>query len=132
MWSIRTSRSASARTSASRRPAGSSPIKVAYIGAGSGAFARQVCTDILHVDGLDSGEFALCDIDAPRLDLAQQLVAKLVDLSGKDWKVTSSTDRRPVLEGADFVLHSIEAAGLATLRHASDSRPTYGVDPCTG
>src|SRR5207245_304885 len=77
MSSIRTSPSASARTSVNRRRAGSFRIKVAYIGAGSGAFARQVCTDILHVDGLDSGEFALCDIDAPRLDLAHQLVAKL-------------------------------------------------------
>ncbi len=106
--------------------------KIAYIGAGSGAFARQVCTDILTVDGLDEGEFALCDIDAPRLDLAHQLVEKLALRSGKAWKVTSSTDRRNVLDGADFVVNSIEVAGLANVRHDYDIPLKYGVDQCIG
>ena len=108
------------------------PIKIAYIGAGSGAFARQVCTDILALDGIDDGEFALCDIDAPRLDLAHQLVTKLVDRSGKSYKVTSSTDRNDVLDGADFVVNSIEVAGLANVRHDYDIPLKYGVDQCIG
>jgi len=106
--------------------------KIAYIGAGSGAFARQVCTDILAVDGLDSGEFALCDIDADRLQLAQQLVETLVARSGKDWKVSSSTERNDLLDGADFVVNSIEVAGLRNVRHDYDIPLRYGVDQCIG
>jgi alpha-galactosidase len=84
------------------------------------------------VDGLDSGEFALCDIDAPRLELAHQLVEKLVERSGKDWKVTSSTDRNDVLDGAHFVVNSIEVAGLRNVRHDYDIPLKYGVDQCIG
>src|SRR5918996_5456096 len=106
--------------------------KVTYIGAGSGVFARQVITDILEVDGLDSGEFALVDIDERRLDLSRRLVSKLVERSGKDWKVTSSTERRDVLDGADYVVNSIEVAGLANVRHDYDIPMRYGVDQCIG
>ena len=106
--------------------------KIAYIGAGSGVFARQVITDILEVDGLDSGEFALVDIDERRLDLSHRLVSKLVERSGKDWKVTSSTERRDLLDGSDYVVNSIEVAGLANVRHDYDIPLRYGVDQCIG
>ena len=61
--------------------------KVAIIGAGSG-FTRPLCTDIMLVDGLDSGEFALVDIDSKRLELAHGLVEKVIDLTGKKYTVT--------------------------------------------
>jgi alpha-galactosidase len=106
--------------------------KVTYIGAGSAVFARQVVTDILCIDGLDSGEFALVDIDAERLELAHRLVEKLVERSGKDWKVTSTTERRDVLDGSDYVVNSIEVAGLDCVRHDYDIPLKYGVDQCIG
>ena len=46
-------------------------VKVALIGAGSAVFARGMITDILAIDGLDSGTFALVDLDTERLELAQ-------------------------------------------------------------
>lgn len=103
-----------------------------YIGAGSAVFARQVVTDVLAVDGLDSGEFALVDVDAERLELARQLVEKLVEWSGKDWKVTSSTERRDLLDGSDYVVNSIEVAGLANVQHDYEIPLRYGVDQCIG
>lgn len=106
--------------------------KVTYIGAGSAVFARQVITDILCIDGLDSGEFALVDVDAERLELARQLVSKLVERSGKDWKVFASTERRALLDGSDYVANSIEVAGLANVRHDYDIPRRYGVDQCIG
>jgi alpha-galactosidase len=106
--------------------------KVTYVGAGSGVFARQVITDILEVDGLDSGEFALVDVDAKRLDQSRRLVEKLVERSGKDWKVSSSVERRDLLDGSDYVVNSIEVAGLANVRHDYDIPMRYGVDQCIG
>ncbi len=106
--------------------------KITYIGAGSAVFARQVITDVLAIDGLDDGEFALVDIDEARLDLAHELVEKLVERSGKPWKVTASTDRNDLLTGSDYVVNSIEVAGLDSVRHDYDIPMRYGVDQCIG
>ena len=37
---------------------------ITILGAGSAVFARQLMTDILQIEGLDEGCFALVDIDA--------------------------------------------------------------------
>jgi alpha-galactosidase len=106
--------------------------KVTFIGAGSAVFARQLITDILAVDGLDAGSFALVDIDPTRLELARQIAERLVELSGKDWTVEASTDRMEVLRGTDYVVNSIEVAGLQNVRHDYDIPLKYGIDQCIG
>src|SRR2546428_3921593 len=106
--------------------------KVTMIGAGSAVFARQVITDTLAIDGLDAGQFALVDIDAERLEVARQIAERLVDLSGKRWTVTASTDRREVLHDTDYVVNSIEVAGLQNVRPDYDIQLKYGVDQCIG
>jgi alpha-galactosidase len=106
--------------------------KVTLVGAGSAVFARQLMTDILAIDGLDSGTFALVDIDATRLDLARRIAERLVELTGKRWKVLASTDRTEVLEGSDYIINSIEVAGLQNVRHDYDIPMRYGVDQCIG
>jgi alpha-galactosidase len=106
--------------------------KVSFIGAGSAVFARQLMTDILAVDGLDEGEFALVDIDAKRLELARGIAERLVELSGKRWRVRASTDRRELLAGSDYVINSIEVAGLRNVRFDYEIPMGYGVDQCIG
>ncbi|MDQ5853216.1 MAG: alpha-galactosidase [Chloroflexota bacterium] len=106
--------------------------KVTMVGAGSAVFARQIITDILALEGLDSGTFALVDIDAERLDLARQIAEKLVQMAGKDWSVEATTDRREALPGSDFIVNSIEVAGLANVRHDYEIPMKYGVDQCIG
>ena len=105
---------------------------VTFIGAGSAVFARQIMTDILAVEGLDAGEFRLVDIDERRLDLARRMAEKLVDISGKSWNVAASTDRRQLLEGSDFVVNTVEVAGLANVEHDYEIPLRYGVDQCIG
>jgi alpha-galactosidase len=102
------------------------------VGAGSAVFARQVITDILAVDGLERGTFALVDIDPERLELARLIVERLVDIAGKEWTLEASTDRRDVLEGTDYVVNSIEVAGLQNVRADYDIPMKYGVDQCIG
>jgi len=102
------------------------------VGAGSAVFARQLMTDILAVEGLDEGTFALVDIDATRLDLARRIAERLVELSGKRWSVKASTDRAEVLEGSDYVISSIEVAGLKHVRADYEIPKRYGVDQCIG
>ncbi len=106
--------------------------KIAIIGAGSVMFAKQLMTDILLTPGLEEGEFALVDIDAPRLELAAQMGELLVSLSGRKWRVTASTDRREVMADSDYIIHTIEVAGLPNVRHDYDIPKKYGVDQCIG
>lgn len=89
-------------------------------------------TDILAIDGLDEGEFALVDIDSRRLDLAYQIAQRLVELSGKRWSVIASTDRAEVLAGSDYAISSIEVAGLDNVRADYEIPMRYGVDQCIG
>ena len=106
--------------------------KVTFVGAGSAVFARQLMTDLLAVDGLEHGTFALVDIDPGRLELARRIAERLVELSGKRWSVVASTDRLSVLAGTDYVINSIEVAGLEHVRADYDIPKRYGIDQCIG
>src|ERR1700682_1858239 len=106
--------------------------KVTFVGAGSAVFARQLMTDILAIDGLDEGAFALVDIDPTRLERARRIAERLVELSGKRWSVMASNERREVLQGSDYVINSIEVAGLAHVRADYEIPMRFGVDQCIG
>lgn len=106
--------------------------KVTIIGAGSAVFATQLMNDILCTAALDSGTFALVDIDVERLELAHGMAEHLISKSGRDWNVIASIDRRQMLPGSDFVISTIEVAGLANVRHDYDIPLKYGVDQCIG
>src|SRR2546427_5287941 len=106
--------------------------KVTFIGAGSAVFARQLMTDILTVEGLEEGTFALVDVDPDRLELARRIAERLVELSGKRWRVEASTQRLDVLTGTEYVINSIEVAGLQNVRHDYEIPLRYGVDQCIG
>jgi alpha-galactosidase len=105
---------------------------ITILGAGSTVFARQLITDILQIEGLDEGCFALVDIDPVRLELAHQVAERLIAHSGKRWSVRASTERRELLAGSDFIINSIEVAGLANVRHDFDIPMKYGINQCVG
>src|SRR5439155_14590194 len=67
--------------------------KITYVGAGSAEFAARLITDVVATPGLDSGTFALVDIDAERLELSRRIAEKVVAASGKAWQVVAFTER---------------------------------------
>lgn len=95
-------------------------------------FARRVITDILLIQGLDGGEIALIDIDAERLSLITRLAERLVERSGKAWTVRASTERADLLPGTDFLINTIEVAGVANVAHDYEIPLRYGIDQCIG
>jgi len=107
-------------------------IRVAIIGAGSAEFAAELMTDLLCTPTLPTGTFALVDIDAERLDLARQMGELLIERTGRDWTVEASANRADVLPGCDYVINTIEVAGLDNVRHDYDIPMKYGVDQCIG
>jgi len=106
--------------------------RVTFVGAGSAVFARQLMTDILCIEGLPPGTFALVDVDADRLEVARRIAARLAALFDRDWAVVASTDRADVLAGSDVVINSIEVAGRPNVGHDYDIPLKYGVDQCIG
>lgn len=108
------------------------PVKIGILGAGSTVFARQLITDLLCTPGLEQGTFALVDIDPARLELAHRAAEKLVQASGRQWSVEASVDRAQLLGGSDYVINTIEVAGLRSVRHDYDIPLKYGVDQCIG
>lgn len=106
--------------------------KVTLIGAGSTEFATELMTDILCTPNLDEGTFALVDIDAERLELVHRMADYLIERSGRRWTVEAGTDRTKHLSGSDFVINTIEVAGLPNVRFDYDIPLKYGVDQCIG
>jgi alpha-galactosidase len=109
-----------------------SPLTVTLIGAGSTEFAAELMVDLVCTPDLGGGTINLVDIDAERLELAHAVGESLAARSGGGWRIAATTDRATVLAGSDFVINTIEVAGLANVRHDYEIPLRYGVDQCIG
>ena len=107
------------------------PLKIVFLGAGS-AFFQKLLTDVLSMSGAESGEMALVDIDAERLELSSQIGERLIKQMGKQWTLSATRDRREVLAGADYIINCIEVSGTAVVQYDNDIPAKYGVYQCIG
>lgn len=109
------------------------PVKVTMLGAGS-HFTHPLMNDIISIEGAERGEIALVDLDESRLKPMAEIVQRLLEHYGKDegWRVTATTDRAEALPGSDYVINSIDVAGVECVRHDNDIPLKYGVDQCIG
>lgn len=87
--------------------------KIAFLGAGSTVFARNVLGDCLHVPALQDAEIALIDIDAERLGVSEMMVKNLARNLGAAAQVRSylAADAATALAGADYVVNAIQVGG---------------------
>src|SRR4051812_10228724 len=86
--------------------------RIAFIGAGSTVFTRNIVGDLLAIDELaDSTTFALMDIDEARLRTSEVATRRLIEARGSSATVEATPDRRAALEGADFVVSSFQVGG---------------------
>lgn len=85
--------------------------KIAMIGAGSTVFMKNLVGDILQDKRLKHAEIALMDIDEKRLKASEAVARKLVEQLGAKATISSTTERRRALAGADYVVLMIQVAG---------------------
>ncbi|WP_439562519.1 alpha-glucosidase/alpha-galactosidase [Roseinatronobacter sp.] len=85
--------------------------KIAFIGAGSTVFMKNLIGDALLRPALASAHIALMDIDSARLEESAVVARKLVASLGAGARVTATTDRRVALDGADFVIVAFQIGG---------------------
>src|SRR4051794_5808217 len=81
---------------------------IAFLGAGSVVFTRELLADILSFDELRGVTLALHDIDPERLETAAAIARRTADQLHARPVITASLDRRAALDGADFVINSIQ------------------------
>jgi alpha-galactosidase len=106
--------------------------KIALIGAGSVVFARRLITDILSFPSLQGSTLVLMDIDPLRLEMITALANKLVAQEKLPTQVIATTDRRAALDGADYVIVSIQVGGVDLFQHDIYIPRQYGIDQTVG
>src|SRR5919198_5104791 len=90
---------------------------IAFLGAGSVVFTRELLADILGFPELANAGIVLHDIDVERLETAEAIAGRTADQLGVAPRIRTSTDRRAALDGADYVINTIQVGmHAATVR----------------
>lgn len=85
--------------------------KIAFIGAGSTVFSKNILGDSFISPALRDSEFALYDIDLQRLKESETMLRILNENLGNHGKIVAYTDRKQALAGADYVINAIQVGG---------------------
>jgi len=105
--------------------------KIVIIGAGSG-FGQRLSLDIMAYPELQDSTISLVDINQKHLDPVVEFVKKAAEMNNLPTKVEGATDRKEVLEGADYVITAISVGGPAydgvPYYHEIMIPRSYGVD----
>ena len=84
------------------------PPKIAFVGAGSVEFTKNLLGDIFTFPELAAADIALHDIDAGRLEAAEAIARWTNESVGAAATITSSRDRREALAGAEYVINMVQ------------------------
>ena len=82
--------------------------KIAFVGAGSVEFTKNLLGDILTFPELAAAHIALHDIDDERLEAAEAIARWTNATVGARATITSTLDRRAALAGADYVINIVQ------------------------
>ena len=93
--------------------------KIAFIGAGSTVFAKNLIGDILAYPELAGATLSLHDIDEQRLHTTQVVAERLARGRGAHPTIEAHLDRRAALDGADFAISMFQVGGY---------RPSTAID----
>ncbi len=85
--------------------------RIAFLGAGSTVFAKNVLGDCILTPEIPDLSIALHDIDPARLDDSKRMIETIARNAGRKVPVTATLDRRAALQGADFVVNAIQVGG---------------------
>lgn len=90
--------------------------KIAFIGAGSTVFMKNILCDVLQREALKNAHFSMMDIDLQRLNESEFVITKLISRLAVAATYSLHTDLKEALQDADFVITAFQVGGY---------------DPCT-
>jgi alpha-galactosidase len=85
--------------------------KIAFVGAGSTIFAKNLMGDILSFPELADSTISLFDIDPARLHTSEIVAHKIAEALDIHPTIETTTDRRAALDGADYAITMFQIAG---------------------
>ncbi len=85
--------------------------KIAFIGAGSTVFAKNLLGDILSFPELSGATISLHDIDAERLRTSEVVARRVAATLEARPTLEATADRRRALDGADYVIAMFQIGG---------------------
>ena len=85
--------------------------KIAFIGAGSTVFAKNLLGDILSFPELADSTISLMDIDPVRLQTSEVVAHKVAEFFEAKPTIESMLDRRRALDGADYAISMFQVGG---------------------
>ncbi|MGE5607305.1 MAG: alpha-glucosidase/alpha-galactosidase [Bacteroidota bacterium] len=107
-------------------------LKIAFIGAGSVVFAKNLIHDILSFPELSGCTIALMDIDPERLDRTVKLAQRMIAQENLAATIEPTLDRRQALRNADFVLTMFQVGGLDAYKIDQEIPAKFGIDQAVG
>ncbi|PZF75379.1 alpha-glucosidase/alpha-galactosidase [Aestuariivirga litoralis] len=85
--------------------------RIAFIGAGSTVFMKNIVGDILMRPALANATLALMDIDPQRLAESELVARKIIRTLGVGAQVETHAEQRRALDKADFVIVAFQIGG---------------------
>ena len=111
-------------------------LKIAFIGAGSFVFGRNLLTDILMLPPLiEDTVIYLEDIDERYLDLMYRYMLKLKESYPERFNGVSfekTTNQRKAIEDAKYIINAIHVGGYEAYKFDMDIPYKYGLTQCVG
>jgi alpha-galactosidase len=85
--------------------------RIAFIGAGSTVFMKNIIGDVLQRPSSSAATIALMDINPERLSESETVAGKIISTLGVKAKVETHSNQRKALEGANFVVVAFQIGG---------------------
>ena len=85
--------------------------KIAFIGAGSTVFAKNLLGDILSFPELQDVTLSLMDINPERLRTSEIVAHQVAEFFGAKPTIEATLDRRRALDGADYAISMFQVGG---------------------
>jgi alpha-galactosidase len=106
--------------------------RIAIVGGGSHQWAPTLVTDIAGRAALQDAHIVLEDIDASRLPRMREYVEHVARVRRIPMTVSTTTDQRAALDGADYVVVNISTGGFASMRHDLEIPARHGIQQPVG
>jgi len=107
-------------------------MQVTIIGGGSYQWAPTLIVDLLRTESLRPLKLVLEDIDPAPLPTMEAFTKLAADKLGTTVDVTTTTDQRTALDGADFVVVTISTGGFPTMRVDLEVPAAHGIYQSVG
>jgi alpha-galactosidase len=107
-------------------------MQVTIIGGGCYQWSPKLITDLLAVGPLADMHLVLEDIDAAPLEKMEVFAKKANEAMGTKMTVSTTTDQKRAVDGADFVIVTISTGGFDSMAFDIDIPAQHGIRQSVG